>query len=250
MRFEDRTNALDGLPVERFHILTEIDGEIGFPIRLIGGDGGAGNRADHFLRNLLQLGTLFAANGRRIEKTFLEFSRALVMPEIERPIFANHRIHGPHAGDVITPAGGSAGDGHDLESRFFKGPQRLVGACRDFAVGGKSVIDIEEDAFEVLAVSVSIVRIEGIIGGSSKLIRYAIQIYSHCPSHAIHAMRTVPLRPQRCPSLSLPGTRTVLYPKTPPILVPVILLMAKRQVAPRTIRMRPRAAASFTEPPM
>jgi hypothetical protein len=41
-----------------------------------------------------------------------------------------------------------------------------------------------------------------------------------------------------------------VYPNTPPILVPASLLMAKRQTAPRTIKIRPSAAASFTEPPI
>jgi hypothetical protein len=33
-------------------------------------------------------------------------------------------------------------------------------------------------------------------------------------------------------------------------LLPARLLIAKRQTAPKMIRIRPRAAASFTEPPM
>jgi hypothetical protein len=40
------------------------------------------------------------------------------------------------------------------------------------------------------------------------------------------------------------------YPNTPPILLPASRLIAKRQTAPSLIRIRPRAAASFTEPPI
>ena len=40
------------------------------------------------------------------------------------------------------------------------------------------------------------------------------------------------------------------YTNTLPILLPARLLIAKRQTAPKMIRIRPRAAASFTEPPM
>ena len=39
------------------------------------------------------------------------------------------------------------------------------------------------------------------------------------------------------------------HPNTPPIFVPVTRLITKRQSAPRMIRIKPRAAASFTEPP-
>jgi hypothetical protein len=49
---------------------------------------------------------------------------------------------------------------------------------------------------------------------------------------------------------ALSPLRYAVYPKTPPILVPATLLIAKRQTAPRMIRMRPKAAASFAEPPM
>ncbi len=51
-------------------------------------------------------------------------------------------------------------------------------------------------------------------------------------------------------NLSCSRLRNKIYPKTPPILVPATRLMINRQAAPSTIRIRPNAAASFTDPPI
>jgi len=46
---------------------------------------------------------------------------------------------------VVTPAGGAAGDGHDLDAGLFQAFKRGVRVGRQAAFGGQRVVDVGQD---------------------------------------------------------------------------------------------------------
>jgi hypothetical protein len=61
-------------------------------------------------------------------------------------VLADHGVNGPHAGNVVAPAGGTAGDRRDDEPRFVQVLERRIGLRGETSVGGQGIVNVEEYA--------------------------------------------------------------------------------------------------------
>ena len=68
-----------------------------------------------------------------------------VVPVIEGAVLADHPVDGPHAGEVVAPARGSAGHRHHADARVVQRPEGRVGCGREQAVAGQRVVDVREE---------------------------------------------------------------------------------------------------------
>jgi hypothetical protein len=57
-----------------------------------------------------------------------------VVAEIEGAVLAHHRIHRPHAGDVIAPARGPSRDGNDQKACLVQPFEGRIGGCRQHSL--------------------------------------------------------------------------------------------------------------------
>jgi hypothetical protein len=68
-----------------------------------------------------------------------------VVAEIEGPVLAHHRIHRPHAGDVIAPARRASRHGHHEKARAMQVFQGGVGLGRQHALARDRIVDVGQD---------------------------------------------------------------------------------------------------------
>jgi hypothetical protein len=86
------------------HVLAEVDGQVGFAVGLIGGDGRAGHFGHDAPPQFRQPGAVGLAPGGVQGVVAFHAPGGVVVAEIEGSVFADHGVHGPHARDVVAPA--------------------------------------------------------------------------------------------------------------------------------------------------
>ena len=64
--------------------------------------------------------------------------------EVKGAVLAHHRIHRPHARDVIAPASRAAGYRHGAFAGCLQPLERSIGLRGEFARRGEGVIDVEK----------------------------------------------------------------------------------------------------------
>ncbi len=123
-------NSLDGGLRQGADVFGIVDGEVGFPIVLIGGQLGVGHRGQNRRPDGLETAAIGPAVFIAQPIAPVHAPARLVVAEIERPVLADDGIDGPHSRDVLAPAGGPSGHGHDPQTRTAHPFERRVGKRR------------------------------------------------------------------------------------------------------------------------
>src|SRR5690606_23608054 len=138
---EDVDNAADGRLGQGGHIFAEVDGKVGHAVVLVAGD----RRPRHFAQYPVAYGVQALAAGRaRLGIGPIMGFHApggAVVRIVEGAVLAHHRAHRPHARDVVAPARGAAGNGHDHDAGGFQPHERRVGGGQQASVGGQGAVD-------------------------------------------------------------------------------------------------------------
>ncbi len=149
-RAHQRDDPVDLGKRQTRHVLAVVDGEIGLAVKLVRGE----RAARHFAQNLLAHGEHFFAVRRarwRVEQEALhQFFPGSVVIKIESAVLADHRVHRPHARDMVAPAGGPPGNRDDQLACRMQPLQRGIGARGELALARERVVDIAEHAADAL----------------------------------------------------------------------------------------------------
>jgi hypothetical protein len=137
---------------QRRHVLAKVDRDIDLAIGLVGSDGSARKFLQDAGTQRLQFFIVGATLFRRLPIDAQHFARLVVIAEIEGAVLADDAVDRPHAGDVIAPAGGPAGDRDDDQARFMQVFHRFIGACRQPAMQCQRIVNVGEDRFHRLEV--------------------------------------------------------------------------------------------------
>jgi hypothetical protein len=147
----ERNNPGDGLGRQGRHVLAIIDREVGGAIMLIAGDRAAGDLRQNAVADLRIPFAIGGAGGGVIGVMTPHRTLDVIVAEIERAIFADHRIDRPHAGNVVAPARGTPGNWNDQQMGLLQCLERGVGGSGQPAVGRQCVVDIAQHAAQLRA---------------------------------------------------------------------------------------------------
>src|ERR1051325_238213 len=139
-----RDNPVRVFGRQRPGILGVIDGQVGDPVGLIGGDPRAGNGGEYLLAEpvepLARGGALFF----RQPEAARHRPALAVVAEPERAVLANNRVHRPEPGNQIAPPGGTPGHRDHPQPALRQPFQCVIRAGREVAVGGQGVVDVKQ----------------------------------------------------------------------------------------------------------
>jgi hypothetical protein len=149
-RLELGDDPLDIAFGKRRHVFAKIHRQVGQPIRLVACQCAAGYGGKDVGPERIELHTISAHFLLVSPEDLPHLLSGPVIDEIEGAVFTDHAVHGPHAGDMVAPAGGTTGHRHHCNSGIPQPVQCTIGIRPQLAIAGNGIVDIRQQDTGVL----------------------------------------------------------------------------------------------------